>query len=72
MLNNGKLMKASQWAKREFEQGSIPNPKTIKKWVQNGVINGRIIDQSVWIFSSEKMGVSSSISAHVKALIEDE
>ncbi len=72
MINNAKLMKASQWARREFEKGSIPTPKTIKKWVQNGVISGKIIDQSVWVFSNEKMGVSSSVSAHVRALIEDQ
>lgn len=68
----GKLMKASKWASREFEKGSVPTPKTLKRWVVNGVINGKIIDQSVWIFSSEKMGVASSISSHVNALIEDQ
>lgn len=71
MAKETKLMKSSQWASREFEKGSIPTSKTIKRWVQNGVVNGRIIDQSVWIFSSERMGVTSSITAHVNALIED-
>ncbi len=27
---SGKLMKASAWAKREFEIGSIPDNRTIK------------------------------------------
>ncbi|WGL96510.1 hypothetical protein [Arsenophonus nasoniae] len=69
--NAGKLMRASKWAEREFEKDSIPTPKTLKRWVQNGVINGKIIDQSVWIFSNEKMGVASSVAKHVNALIED-
>ncbi len=67
----GKLMKASKWAHREFDKDSIPNPRTIKRWVKDGVVNGRIIDESVWVFSSEKMGVATSISNHVNALIED-
>ncbi|AMH18657.1 hypothetical protein SJZ84_21420 [Hafnia paralvei] len=72
MAKEFKLMKSSQWASREFEKGSIPTSKTIKRWVQDGVINGRIIDQSVWVFSSERMGVASAVTSHVNALIEDD
>lgn len=67
-----KLMKSSQWARREFEEGSIPCHKTVKRWVVNGVIAGKIIDQSVWVYSSEKMGVQSNINAHVNSLIEED
>ena len=45
-----KLMRASAWAKREFESGSEPDNRTIKKWVRNGVLQGRIVDGSVWSF----------------------
>ena len=72
MAKEFKLMKSSQWASREFEKGSIPTSNTIKRWVQDGVINGRIIDQSVWVFSSERMGVASAVTSHVNALIEDD
>lgn len=72
MAKVNKLMKSSQWASREFEKGSVPTSKTIKRWVEDGVISGRIIDHSVWVFSSECMGVPSAITSHVNALIEDD
>nr|WP_272692058.1 hypothetical protein [Providencia sp. PROV143] len=37
-------MKASAWAKREFEDGSIPDNRTIKRWVTIGEVRGKIVD----------------------------
>lgn len=66
---SGKLMKASAWAKREFEIGSIPDNRTIKKWVEAGLLKGKVVDCSVWIYSSERWGIESVISSCVDELI---
>lgn len=50
-----KLMKASQWGRREFSNGSIPDNRTIKRWVENGLLMGRIVDGSV-LSAKQKMG----------------
>lgn len=63
-------MKASAWAKREFEIGSIPDNRTIKKWVETGLLKGKIVDCSVvWVYSSERWGIESVISSCVDELI---
>lgn len=63
-------MKASAWAKREFENGSIPDNRTIKKWVESGILKGRVVDSSVWIISTERWGIESVISSCVDELIK--
>ncbi|EPJ3763096.1 hypothetical protein ACRU1U_07410 [Providencia stuartii] len=68
-MSSGKLMKASAWAKREFEKGSIPDNRTIKRWVEIGEVRGRIVDCSVWVYASERWGVESDISSCVSDLI---
>jgi hypothetical protein len=49
-----KLMKASLWSKREFTKDSIPDNRTIKRWVENGLLMGRIVDGSVFVYETEK------------------
>ncbi|KAB8312260.1 hypothetical protein EH228_08745 [Erwinia endophytica] len=66
-----KLMKATQWAKREFEAGSEPDTRTIKKWVRDNLVKGRIVDGHVWICSSEKWGVESDVNMAVRRLINE-
>ncbi len=68
---SGKLMKAKSWGLREFEIGSVPDNRTIKHWIETGKLKGKIIDGSVWVNSSEKWGVESSISSCVSRLIRD-
>ncbi|UPK82552.1 MULTISPECIES: hypothetical protein [Proteus] len=67
---SGKLMKASAWAKREFEVGSIPDNRTIKRWIEIGKLKGRIVDGSILVNSSERWGVESVISSCVNNLIK--
>lgn len=67
-----KLMKASLWGKREFEHGSIPDNRTIKRWIENGLLQGRIVDGSILVSSSEKWGVDSMISETVRRLIQED
>lgn len=65
-----KLMKASLWASREFEVNSQPDNRTIKRWIETGKIQGRIIDERAYVFSTEKFGVDHRVSAHVNKLIK--
>ncbi|MFJ5472732.1 hypothetical protein [Pectobacterium carotovorum] len=67
-----KLMKASLWARREFDDDSIPDNRTIKRWIENGCLRGRIVDGSAWVCSSEKWGVDATVSQAVMQLIREE
>ncbi len=53
----GKLVKANEWAERVFSEGSRPDPKTIKKWVLEGVVQGVCIRKTVYVneFEFEEM-----------------
>ncbi|MDE1494495.1 hypothetical protein [Xenorhabdus bovienii] len=70
-ITHDKLMKASAWSNREFETGSIPDKRTIKRWIEIGELKGKIVDGSAWVYSSERWGVDSVISSHVNKLIKD-
>lgn len=67
-----KLMKASLWGKREFEPGSVPDNRTIKRWIENGKLQGRIVDGTILVSSSEKWGVDSMVSERVRQLIQED
>lgn len=71
LINNNKLMKASLQGSREFEEGSIPDNRTIERWIEVGKLKGKIVDGSVWVVSSERWGTNSIISSHVNELIRD-
>lgn len=64
-----RLMKASAWAVREFSPESAPDNRTIKSWIENGVIRGRIIDNKSYVFESVRYGVEEKVSSAVTALI---
>lgn len=67
-----KLMKASLWGKREFEPGSVPDNRTIKRWIENGKLQGRIVDGTILVSSSEKWDVDSMVSERVRQLIQED
>lgn len=64
-------MKASAWGQREFEAGSVPDNRTIKRWIEIGKLKGKIIDGSIWVNSSERWGVESAVSSYVNQLIQE-
>ncbi|RLV59464.1 hypothetical protein D5018_11805 [Parashewanella curva] len=66
---NHKLMRASAWAKREFDQGSMPTAKTIRSWIKSGIIEGRFIDGKAYVFANERAGMMSKVSDDVSALL---
>ncbi|WP_058912827.1 hypothetical protein [Entomohabitans teleogrylli] len=65
-----KLMKASLWGRREFEAGSVPDNRTIKRWVENGILRGKVVDGMAWVCSTESWGVESVVSSTVHRLIK--
>jgi hypothetical protein len=71
MANEAKLMKASAWGKREFEVGSIPDNRTIKRWIEIGKLQGKVVDGAAFVASTEKWGVQSNISHAVTQLIRE-
>jgi hypothetical protein len=66
-----RLMKASAWANREFCDGSRPDRKTIRRWVERQVIAGRIIDGNTYVFDTERAGVESHVSQTVQQLLRE-
>ncbi|HEE9631261.1 hypothetical protein AB4P17_09790 [Escherichia coli] len=66
-----KLMKASQWSRREFTHDSIPDNRTIRRWIENGLLAGRVVDGSIFVYDSEKWGVSSVVNSAVLQLIRE-
>ncbi len=64
-------MKASAWGQREFEVGSVPDNRTIKRWIEIGKLKGKVIDGSIWVNSSERWGVESAVSSYVNQLIQE-
>ncbi|CAI1522763.1 hypothetical protein [Serratia fonticola] len=71
MAKEAKLMKASAWGKREFEVGSIPDNRTIRRWIEKGELQGRIVDGAAWVISTEKWGVNAVVSQRVHQLINE-
>ncbi|CCQ39922.1 hypothetical protein ACS78V_07730 [Yersinia enterocolitica] len=71
MFKSGKLMKASAWGQREFEKGSVPDNRTIKRWIEIGKLKGKVVDGSIWVNSSERWGVESAVSSYVNQLIQE-
>ncbi|RLV60410.1 hypothetical protein D5018_07060 [Parashewanella curva] len=66
---NHKLMKASHWAKREFDQGSMPCAKTLRNWIKSGIVEGRFIDGKPYVFANERAGIDARVADGVKALL---
>ena len=71
MPKEAKVMRASAWGKREFEVGSIPDNRTIRRWIENGRLRGRIVDGTILVYSSERWGVESVVSHLVHNLISE-
>lgn len=70
MFNNTpKLMKASEWAQREFTEASIPQNRTIKAWILKGKLHGKIIDNKAYVFENQYFGVPKNVSDAVSELI---
>jgi len=54
-----KLIKASQFRARYFEKGSEPDIKTLKKWIDDGEIPGKVMG-SIYYVDLDKMNKSDN------------
>lgn len=45
----GKLVRATVWAKTEFEKGSIPGKEKVERWILDKVIPGKILDGEPYV-----------------------
>ncbi|MCS6237106.1 hypothetical protein G3495_18630 [Shewanella baltica] len=66
---NAKLMKASEWAGREFADGSAPQNRTIKTWILRGKVRGAIIDGKVYVYEDQHFGIPQAVSNTVMSLV---
>ena len=61
-MKHPKKMKLSKWAAREFTACSVPNVKTLRKWVDIGKVRGTVIDGHYFVFEDFRFGdVSSAV-----------
>ena len=49
------LIKASVWVKSQFEEGSRPTMKTVRRWVQEGVIEGAATPSATYVQQGAKL-----------------
>lgn len=57
-----KLMTVTNWKNREFADGSQPQNKTIKQWIEDGKIRGVVDDDGrSWVYENVKFGVSDEV-----------
>lgn len=54
-----KLMKATQFRTRYFEKGSEPDIKTLKKWIDDGDIPGKVMG-SIYYVDLDRMSKSDN------------
>lgn len=51
------LIKARQWIKETFEDGSRPSINTVKKWYENGEIKGVLLGGTLYIERSKERAI---------------
>lgn len=54
-----KLIKATQFRTRYFEKGSEPDIKTLKKWIDDGDIPGKVMG-SIYYVDLDRMSKSDN------------
>lgn len=52
------LMKISQYREEHFVEGSRPAINTLKKWIDNGDLNGKVIGGNYYVQIDESEGES--------------
>ena len=72
------LIKGALWAKDNFVSGSEPTSKKLYRWVNEGVLNGRIIGTDIFIEvdalshhhkNKEKINKDVDVDIHIKATL---
>lgn len=45
-----KLMTISRYIEQTFEEGSRPDPRTVKRWIEHGIIKGCKIGRDYFVY----------------------
>lgn len=45
-----KLMTIGRYIEQTFEEGSRPDPRTVKSWIERGIIRGRKIGRDYFVY----------------------
>lgn len=53
-----KLERPRTWAARFFAESSLPARATLRKWVDQGMIEGEWIDGECWVYDDQRPPVS--------------
>ncbi len=56
------LVKAEQWIAETFVEGSQPDIRRVKRWIDKGVIVGTIIDSRAYI-DADEFNYSNNVSS---------
>ena len=52
------LVKASNWIVETFAEGSRPDIKTVKRWINSGEIEGKHIGKQLYIVVEKNEGIN--------------
>ena len=64
-----RLMKLSQWANREFADGSAPCTKTLKAWIDKGTIAGMKVGGQYYVRESFSLGEASNNTSEINSVV---
>lgn len=45
-----KLMTIGRYIEQTFEEGSRPDPRTVKSWIERGIIRGKKIGRDYFVY----------------------
>lgn len=57
-----KLQRARKWAEINFTKDSVPDSKTLRSWLENGLLRGEIINGNTFIYEGEMIGVPPHVA----------
>ncbi|WP_026971628.1 hypothetical protein [Aliagarivorans marinus] len=66
----GKLMRATKWAQREFSEGSVPTSRTLRRWIETGVVRGTVIEDISYIEEDQSFVLSVKTAQVVDELVK--
>ena len=64
-----KLVKARKWAELHFAEGSLPQNRTIRKWIDQGKLIGTYDGNNTWVREDQSLFSSTKVDEAVDLLI---
>jgi hypothetical protein len=65
-----KYLTVSQWKRREFDEDSQPQNRTVREWIKNRQIIGAFIGRMAYVRADQKVSELNDIDNAVNELIE--